>query len=49
MVSGGVIILDDYGYADSHTEQRMAHIAFAKSKNVEILTLPTCQGLILKP
>jgi O-methyltransferase len=49
MVSGGVIILDDYGYADSHTEQRLAHDAFAKKKNVQILILPTCQGIIIKP
>lgn len=49
MVSGGIIILDDYGYANGHTKQRLAHDAFAKSKNVEILTLPTCQGLLLKP
>lgn len=49
MVTGGIIILDDYGYADSHTPQRLAHDAFAKSKNVEILILPTCQGLLIKP
>lgn len=49
MVSGGVIILDDYGYANVTQDQRKAHDAFAKSKNVEILTLPTCQGLLIKP
>ena len=49
MVSGGIIILDDYGYNNQYLNQKRVHDAFAKSKNVEILTLPTCQGLIIKP
>lgn len=49
MVSGGVIILDDYGYANSTNDQKEAHDLFALSKNVKILTLPTCQGLLIKP
>lgn len=49
MVKGGIIILDDYGYANSTNEQKGAHDEFAKSKNVKILSLPTCQGLIIKP
>jgi hypothetical protein len=49
MVSGGLIILDDYAYANSTNDQKAAHDAFAKRKNVMILTLPTCQGLIIKP
>ncbi|HTE24084.1 TylF/MycF/NovP-related O-methyltransferase [Flavitalea sp.] len=49
MVSGGMIILDDYGYANAHNDQKHAHDAFAKSKGVMVLTLPTCQGLIIKP
>ncbi len=49
MVSGGIIIFDDYGYANESNDQKMAHDKFAKSKNVEILTLPTCQGLLIKP
>jgi O-methyltransferase len=49
IVSGGVIILDDYGYANSTNDQKKAHDAFAKRKNIEILTLPTCQGFIIKP
>jgi glycosyltransferase involved in cell wall biosynthesis/cephalosporin hydroxylase/tetratricopeptide (TPR) repeat protein/cyclopropane fatty-acyl-phospholipid synthase-like methyltransferase len=48
IVSGGVIILDDYGYP-GHIEQKNAHDAFAKSKNVQVLSLPTCQGMIIKP
>lgn len=49
MVSGGMIILDDYGYANSTNDQRAAHDKFAREKGVEILSLPTCQGLIIKP
>ncbi len=49
MVSGGVIILDDYGYANSTNDQKEAHDKFATSKGVKILTLPTCQGLLIKP
>lgn len=48
VVSGGMIILDDYGYPGC-IEQKEAHDAFAKSKNVMVLSLPTCQGLIIKP
>lgn len=49
LVKGGIILLDDYGYANHYKEQKAAHDAFAASKGVEILTLPTCQGLIIKP
>lgn len=49
MVSGGIIILDDYGYANSTNDQKTAHDNFARKKGVKILTLPTCQGLIIKP
>ncbi len=49
MVPGGIIILDDYGYANMFLEQKKAHDEFARSKGVEILTLPTCQGMIIKP
>ncbi|MCO5947659.1 TylF/MycF/NovP-related O-methyltransferase [Mucilaginibacter flavidus] len=49
MVSGGIIVLDDYGFANASNDQKEAHDAFAKSKGVMVLTLPTCQGLIIKP
>jgi len=48
MVSGGIIVLDDYGYPGC-LNQKMAHDSWAKNKGVQILSLPTCQGLILKP
>ncbi|WP_051313347.1 TylF/MycF/NovP-related O-methyltransferase [Sporocytophaga myxococcoides] len=47
IVSGGVIILDDYGFP-KHIEQKNAFDAFAKKKKVQILSLPTGQGIILK-
>ncbi len=47
IVKGGVIILDDYGYPGCK-DQKLAHDNFAKSKGVEILSLPTCQGVIIK-
>jgi O-methyltransferase len=49
LVPGAIIILDDYGYGNLTNEQKLAHDTFAKSKGVEVLSLPTCQGLIIKP
>ena len=48
LVSGAAIILDDYGWA-KHIMQKRAFDEFAKRKGVPILSLPTGQGLILKP
>ncbi|MFH1821915.1 MAG: TylF/MycF/NovP-related O-methyltransferase [Methanobacteriota archaeon] len=48
MVSGGVIVLDDYGFA-RHIEQKKAFDDFAKRKGVQVLSMPTGQGLIFKP
>ena len=47
IVKGGVIILDDYGFPP-HITQKHAFDAFAKEKGVEILCLPTGQGIIIK-
>lgn len=49
MVSGGIIILDDFGYLKSHEAQKDIHVKFAAEKGVKILHMPTCQGLIIKP
>jgi O-methyltransferase len=46
--SGAVIVLDDYGFAGHH-EQKKAMDGFAASVGVEVLSLPTGQGLIFKP
>ncbi len=48
LVSGAVVVLDDYGYPN-HEAQKRAHDEFARRKGVQVLSLPTCQGLILKP
>ena len=48
LVFGGVIVLDDYAYAPEFLNQKLAWDAFAATCGVEILTLPTGQGLILK-
>ncbi|CAM8660247.1 Macrocin-O-methyltransferase [Oxalobacteraceae bacterium] len=45
---GGMILLDDYGW-DAHIYQKLAFDEFAKHKSVNILSLPTGQGLLMKP
>ncbi|MBS1946963.1 MAG: class I SAM-dependent methyltransferase [Bacteroidetes bacterium] len=48
LVSGGVIILDDYGFP-LHIHQKRSFDEFARKKNIEILSMPTGQGIIFKP
>ncbi len=48
LVSGAVIVLDDYGWV-KHITQKCAFDNFASRKDVQILSLPTGQGLIIKP
>ena len=48
LVSGGIIVLDDYGFF-AHKEQRAAFDQFATEKGVCIISLPTGQALIFKP
>jgi hypothetical protein len=48
IVSGGVIVLDDYNYAGYET-QHAAFNKFAAQKDIKILALPTGQGIIIKP
>ena len=48
VVSGGVVILDDYGFP-AHIEQKKAFDSFAREKGVDILYIPTGQGIIFKP
>lgn len=48
LAPGAMILLDDYAYI-GYGPQKTAHDAFAQSKGVTVLTLPTGQGLIQKP
>lgn len=48
LVSGAAIVLDDYGFTE-FAVQKLEFDAFAKRRSVPILSLPTGQGLILKP
>lgn len=48
LVSGAIAILDDYAWK-THPVQKREFDKFAKQRNVNILTMPTGQGLIFKP
>lgn len=48
LVSGAVMLLDDYGF-DKHIEQKRGFDDFAARKGVQVLYLPTGQGLVFKP
>lgn len=48
LVGGAVMILDDYAWK-THPVQKIEFDAFAADRGVEVLTLPTGQGLIFKP
>ncbi len=48
MTSGAAIVLDDYGWRGFEA-QKVSADEFAASKGVQVLGLPTGQGLIFKP
>ncbi len=48
LTTGAAIVLDDYGWR-KHLEQKRAFDEFARRRGVQVLSLPTGQGLILKP
>lgn len=48
LVSGGIVLLDDYGWSGHRRPKEMID-AVAKGFGVSVLTLPTGQGMILKP
>ncbi len=48
MVPGAMTLLDDYAFP-LHREQRQAFDAFAAERSIEVLVLPTGQGLYVKP
>jgi hypothetical protein len=45
---GAPVVLDDYGWS-AYRPQKEAMDEFASTRGVEILTLPTGQGLLLRP
>ena len=47
LVPGAVVLLDDYGFP-MHINQKKAFDEFAAKKKLEILSLPTGQGIIIK-
>jgi O-methyltransferase len=48
LVPGALMLLDDYGFLD-HGNQKVAWDKWAQEHDVEILTIPTGQGLVIKP
>jgi Macrocin-O-methyltransferase (TylF) len=48
LVAGACILLDDYGY-NGYRSQKIAMDRFAAARQVGVLSLPTGQGLIIKP
>jgi O-methyltransferase len=48
LATGAIVVFDDYAWAGCQ-EQKDTHDAFAASQGTEILTLPTGQGLLVKP
>jgi hypothetical protein len=48
LVTGATVVLDDYGFV-GYEEQKRAMDAFAAANGVRIATLPTGQGLLIKP
>ncbi len=48
LTPGALVLLDDYAYR-GYRSQKLAMDEFAESKGVSILSLPTGQGLMIKP
>lgn len=44
---GGVVLFDDYAY-EGNQYMKETHDAWARKHGIQILSLPTCQGLIIK-
>jgi hypothetical protein len=48
LVPGAIVVLDDYGWR-THIGQKQAWDEFAARRNLTVLSLPTGQGLLVKP
>jgi O-methyltransferase len=52
LVSGGIILSDDYGHSRKgagYYAQKLSFDEFAKTRGVEVLSVPTGHGIIIKP
>jgi len=47
IVTGGIIILDDYGWS-AYRDQQKEEKNFFKKRKLKVMELPTGQGIILK-
>jgi hypothetical protein len=48
LTPGAFVLLDDYAY-NGYESQKLGIDAFARSRNISVLSLPTGQGLITRP
>lgn len=48
LVPGAIVLLDDYAY-HGYRSQKLGMDRFARMKRIEILSLPTGQGLLIRP
>jgi hypothetical protein len=48
LTTGAFVLLDDYAYS-GYRSQKIGIDAFARSRKISVLSLPTGQGLIVKP
>jgi len=48
LIPGAFVLLDDYAYC-GYLSQKLAMDQFADEKSVKIVSLPTGQGLLIKP
>ncbi len=48
VVSGGIIILDDYEWAGCYRSQKLAEDVWFEARHYRVMPLPTGQGLVIK-
>jgi O-methyltransferase len=48
LVPGAIVVLDDYGWRP-HIAQKHAWDAFAEKRGLRVLSMPTGQGILMKP
>ena len=48
VVSGGIVVLDDYEWGDFYRRQKQAEDPWFEQRGYRVFPLPTGQGLVLK-